>query len=92
MKEWDQEGRKNWKENQTTRSLAIAKVQYFEDREVHNWRAQLEREFVGATSELTGGVLEFERNLQKLGIEQHINMDEAIKRQEEKKGIPPGQI
>jgi hypothetical protein len=30
--------------------------------------------------------------LQKLGIEQFIAMDEAIKKQEEKKGIPPGQI
>ena len=30
--------------------------------------------------------------MQKLGIEQNISIQEAIKRQEEKKGIPPGQI
>jgi hypothetical protein len=41
---------------------------------------------------MNSGVDEFENNLQKLGIDQHINMDEAIKRQEEKQGIPPGQI
>ena len=41
---------------------------------------------------MQGGVNEFEKNLQKLGIEQNINMEDAIKKMEEKKGIPPGQI
>lgn len=41
---------------------------------------------------MRSGLHEFEKNLQKLGIEQNTNMDEAIKRMEEKKGIPPGQI
>ncbi len=45
-----------------------------------------------ATLEMRGGLSEFEKNLQKLGIEQNVNMDDAIKRMEEKKGIPPGQI
>ncbi len=39
-----------------------------------------------------GGIKEFEGNLQKLGIERNTNIDEAIKRMEEKKGVPPGQI
>lgn len=43
-----------------------------------------------ATLEMRGGLSEFEKNLQKLGIEQNVNMDDAIKRMEEKKGIPPG--
>ena len=38
------------------------------------------------------GFSEFDKNLQKLGIEQNINMEDAIKKQEEKKGIPLGQI
>lgn len=41
---------------------------------------------------MKNGCSDFEKNLQKLGIEQNINMDDAIKKQEEKKGIPPGQI
>jgi hypothetical protein len=56
------------------------------------YKQKLNRELTHATSELQGGVSEFEKNLQKLGIEQNINMDDAIKRMEEKKGIPPGQI
>lgn len=39
-----------------------------------------------------GGVDEFEKNLQKLGIEKNTNIEEAKKRMEEKKGVPPGQI
>jgi hypothetical protein len=39
-----------------------------------------------------GGIKEFDGNLQKLGIEKNTNIEEAIKRMEEKKGVPPGQI
>ena len=67
-------------------------MNYFEDREVNIWRTQLHNELSAADSEMNGGINEFEKNLQKLGIEQHINMDDASKRQEEKRGIPPGQI
>ena len=34
----------------------------------------------------------FEENMQKLGIEQNITIQEAMKKQEEKAGVPPGQI
>lgn len=36
------------------------------------------------------GLSEFEKNLGKLGIEQNIMMDDAVKRMEERKGIPLG--
>lgn len=49
-------------------------------------------ELIGATEEMRYGVSEFDKNLQKLGIEQNINMDDAIRRMEQKRGIPPGQI
>lgn len=52
----------------------------------------MENELVQATSEQINGVSDFEKNLQKLGIQQGISMEEAIKKQEEKRGIPPGQI
>ena len=54
------------------------------------YKNKLERELTGATRELIGGVNEFEQNLQKRGIEKNTNIEEAIKRMEEKKGIPPG--
>jgi len=39
---------------------------------------------------MSGGIDEFEQNLQKLGIEQNISMADALKKMEEKKGVPPG--
>ncbi len=92
MNQWMQEGRQNWKKNQQKRADAIARVKYFEDREVKIYKDKLSKELDDATRELIGGVKEFEGNLQKLGIEKNTNIEEAIKRMEEKKGVPPGQI
>ena len=50
------------------------------------------KELDEATREMSGGIDDFEKNLQKLGIEKNTNIEEAKKRMEEKKGIPPGQI
>jgi hypothetical protein len=50
------------------------------------------KELDEATTEMSGGIDEFERNLQKLGIEKNTNIQDALKKMEEKKGIPPGQI
>ena len=50
------------------------------------------KELDEATRDMMGGVDEFEKNLQKLGIEKNTNMEDAIKKMEEKKGVPPGQI
>ena len=41
---------------------------------------------------MRNGISEFDKNLQKLGIEQNVNMEDAMRRMEEKQGIPPGQI
>ena len=92
MAEWEDEGRVNWKTNQKLRSDNIARQQYFEDREVNLYKANLNRELDEATSEMKNGVSDFDKNLQKLGIETNINIDDAIKRQQEKQGIPLGQI
>lgn len=67
-------------------------MKYFEDREVKAYKDKLDFELNQATKELNHGIYEFDQNLQKLGIEKNTNIDEAIKRMEEKKGIPPGQI
>ena len=90
MKEWEEEGRQNWKKNQRTRADNIARQKYFEDREVNLYKAKLSKELDDATAEMRNGFSEFEKNLQKLGIDSNINMEDAIKRQEEKQGIPPG--
>ena len=56
------------------------------------YKTKLQKELDEATSEMRYGVSEFDKNLQKLGIEQNVNMEDAIRRMEEKQGIPPGQI
>jgi len=92
MMQWLKEGKKNWQANHQKRADAIARVKYFEDREVKAYKGKLQKDLDEATKELIGGVDEFERNLQKLGIEKNTNIEEAMKRMEEKKGVPPGQI
>ena len=81
MKEWEQEGRQNWKVNQKLRADNIARQKYFEDREVNVFKAKLTKELNDATSEMHNGINEFDRNLQKLGIDTNLNIDDAIKRQ-----------
>ena len=90
MNEWIDEGKKNWKVNQTKRQEAIARQKYFEDKEVEAYKNKLMKELDEATAEMGGGIDEFEKNLQKLGIEKNTNIEEAKKRMEEKKGVPPG--
>lgn len=92
MKQWMAEGKNNWESNWRKREEAIARAKYFEDREVQAYKKKIEREMDEATRELIGGVEEFERNLSKLGIEKSTNIEEAVKRMEEKRGVPPGQI
>lgn len=90
MKEWEQEGAKNWKANQQKMSDLKVRQKYFEDKEVTAFKNKLGRELDHATRELVGGIDEFEKNLQKLGIEKNTNIEEAKKKMEEKKGVPPG--
>ena len=80
MKEWEEEGQQNWKKNQMTRASNIARQKYFEDREVNIYKEKLNRELLEATGEMRNGFSEFEKNLQKLGIDSNINMEDAIKR------------
>lgn len=63
MKQWEQEGIQNWKKNKSVRTENIAKVKYFEDREVNLYKAKLEKELDSATLEMKGGLSEFEKNL-----------------------------
>lgn len=63
MKEWEEEGRQNWKTNQRTRADNIARQKYFEDREVNLYKEKLNRELNQATAEIHGGFNEFEKNL-----------------------------
>ncbi len=92
MHDWEHEGKQKWKKNQQKRQETINRQKYFEDKEVEVFKKKLMKELDEATNELNGGIDEFERNLQKLGIEKNTNIEDAIKRMEEKKGVPPGQI
>ncbi len=90
MNEWMDEGKKNWKVNQNKRQDTINRQKYFEDKEVEAYKNKLMKELDEATREMAGGIDEFEKNLQKLGIEKNTNIEDAKKRMEEKKGVPPG--
>ena len=63
MNDWMKEGKQNWKKNQERRTNAIARVKYFEDREVKAYKDKLQKELDDATTELMGRIKEFEGNL-----------------------------
>ena len=92
MEEWTKTGMMNWKANREIRAQRIQKQLYFDDREVQIYKDRLTREFEFNTNDMITGIDEFQENLRKLGIEENIPIQEAIKKQEEKRGIPPGQI
>lgn len=92
MQDWEVEGKKNWRTNQKKMADMTARQKYFEDKEVSTYKTKLMKELDEATNEMMGGLDEFEKNIQKLGIEKNTNIEEAKKKMEEKKGIPPGQI
>lgn len=64
----------------------------FDDREVQIYKEILNQQLVSHTNEMNDGIEEFHENMQKLGIEQNISIQDAMKKQAEKAGIPPGQI
>ena len=63
MKEWDAEGKKNWRANQKKMRDMVERQKYFEDKEVRAFKNKLMKELDEATTELIGGVDEFEKNL-----------------------------
>jgi hypothetical protein len=92
MKDWEAEGRKSWKANRETRAQEIERQLYFENREVKLYKDRLTKQMVQHTADMNQGIDEFQENMTRQGIEQDIPIEEAMKRQEEKAGIPPGQI
>lgn len=92
MQEWEKEGRKNWKQNRDIRFKEIERQLYFENREVKLYKDKLSKQMQYHTADMNQGIEEFHENMTRQGVEQDIPIEEAIKRQEEKKGIPPGQI
>lgn len=92
MKQWFAEGKKNWQSNQDIRLKEIQRQNYFENREISIYKQNLSKQQMLHSQDVTNGTEEFHENMQKLGIEQNISIQDAVKRQEEKKGIPPGQI
>lgn len=69
MKEWENEGKGNWKLNREIRAKEIARQLYFEDREIKIYKDGLQRELDHHTNDMVHGVDEFHENMQKLGVE-----------------------
>lgn len=90
MKDWEKKGKESWSKNQETRAYEIKRALEFEDREIMIYKNALGKELSLNTNDMVVGIDNFHENMQKLGIEQNISIAEATKRQEEKKGIPPG--
>lgn len=59
MKEWEAEGKANWKTNRETRAKEIARQLYFEDREIKIYKDKLYKELDFHTKDLIDGVEEF---------------------------------
>lgn len=92
MKEWEADGKKNWKVNQNKRAAEIERMLYFEEREIKIYKDNLNSVLDAHQTEQAQGIDQFHENMRKLGIEESISIQDAVKRQEEKRGIPPGQI
>lgn len=92
MDDWQQTGTQNWRKNREVRASEIARAEFFDDREIQIYKDMLERELTYNSTDMRNGVVEFHENMRKLGIEENISIQDAVQRQEEKKGIPPGQI
>lgn len=74
MRDWEKEGKTNWRKNLTKKQEIIDRAKYFEDKEVMAYKTKLNKILDEATRDMSGGIDEYERNLQKLGIEQNTNM------------------
>lgn len=92
MDDWEKTGKMNWRQNRETRASEIARQDYFDNREIKIYKDKLTATLDFNNNDMQAGVDEFQENLRKLGIEENITIQEAVKRQEEKKGIPPGQL
>lgn len=80
MNEWEAEGKQNWKGNREIRAKEIARQLYFEDREVTIYKDKLTKTLNFHTEDMVAGIDDFHENMQKLGIEQDISIQDAIKR------------
>jgi hypothetical protein len=39
---------------------------------------------------MNNGIGDFQKNMLRIGVETNVNFEDAVKRMEEKKGVPPG--
>lgn len=74
MKEWEAEGKKNWKTNQNKRKAEIERMLYFEDREVKIYKDNLNNVLQAHQNEQMEGIDAFHENMRKLGIEESITI------------------
>ena len=52
MKEWEADGRKNWKQNREIRAKEIERQLYFENREIKLYKDKLTRALVQHTTDM----------------------------------------
>ena len=92
MDDWQKTGVQNWRRNREKRASEIDRAEWFDQREIEIYKDMLSKELTYNSTDMRNGIVEFHENMRKLGIEENISIQDAVQRQEEKKGIPPGQI
>jgi len=69
MKQWMQEGLRNWYTNQQVKATRVAKRMKFEQTAVDKYKAEVQKKKEEGTKEVKEGIEGFERNLQRIGID-----------------------
>lgn len=75
MKEWEKKGKKEWRKNQATTQLRHHKEDQLEQWMTQKHITKIKSNINFATTEVVDGIDEFEKNLQRLGIEDGANLD-----------------
>lgn len=86
MKNWTQQGLKNWYTNQQKANERIEKHQAFEETAINKYKTSIQKSKEFGAKEVREGIDTFERNLQKLGID----IQEQVIDEEEDNGSGQG--
>ena len=77
MEEWNKKGKQAWRANMSKTKERIDKAQRLEDKLTNRYKDMLHKQIGDATSEVVDGIEQFEKNLQRLGIDTSANVDEG---------------
>ena len=77
MDEWNKKGKQAWRANMSKTKERIEKAQRLEDTLTNRYKNTVKKQINDATNEIVDGIDQFEKNLQRLGIDTSANVDDA---------------